>query len=56
LSVFFCFVFFFLNAGFNEKRLGGPTWAVALTTVCHAGRITRKDGAVFAFTDHDSAA
>lgn len=24
-----------------------------LTTVCHAWAITRKDGAVFAFTDHD---
>ena len=24
-----------------------------LTTVCHAWRIERKDGAVFAFTDHD---
>ncbi|MCX7565163.1 DUF2163 domain-containing protein [Sulfitobacter sp. F26169L] len=38
-------------ADFNEKlaaHLGG-----GLTTVCHAWAITRKDGAVFAFTDHD---
>lgn len=27
--------------------------AGGLTTVCHAWAITRKDGAVFAFTDHD---
>lgn len=38
-------------ADFNEElaaHLGG-----GLTTVCHAWAITRKDGAVFAFTDHD---
>jgi uncharacterized phage protein (TIGR02218 family) len=36
---------------FNDElatHLGG-----GLTTVCHAWAITRKDGAVFAFTDHD---
>lgn len=36
---------------FNEdlaSHLGG-----GLTTVCHAWAIKRKDGAVFAFTDHD---
>jgi uncharacterized phage protein (TIGR02218 family) len=38
-------------ADFNEAlaaHLGG-----GLTTVCHAWAITRKDGVVFAFTDHD---
>lgn len=38
-------------ADFNDElamHLGG-----GLTTVCHAWAITRKDGAVFAFTDHD---
>lgn len=38
-------------ADFNEElaaHLGG-----GLTTVCHAWAITRKDGAVFSFTDHD---
>lgn len=38
-------------ADFNENlaaHLQG-----GLTTVCHAWAITRKDGAVFAFTDHD---
>ena len=40
-----------MSAAFNEglaAHLGG-----GLTTVCHAWAITRKDGAVFAFTDHD---
>ena len=40
-----------MTADFNEglaAHLGG-----GLTTLCHAWAITRKDGAVFAFTDHD---
>lgn len=40
-----------MSADFNEAlaaHLGG-----GLTTVCHAWAITRKDGEVFAFTDHD---
>jgi uncharacterized phage protein (TIGR02218 family) len=40
-----------MSGDFNEAlaaHLGG-----GLTTVCHAWAITRKDGAVFAFTDHD---
>jgi uncharacterized phage protein (TIGR02218 family) len=40
-----------MSADFNEglaAHLGG-----GLTTVCHAWAITRKDGKVFAFTDHD---
>jgi uncharacterized phage protein (TIGR02218 family) len=36
---------------FNEGL--GAHLAGGLTTVCHAWAITRKDGAVFAFTDHD---
>ena len=35
------------NAALSAHLEGG------LTTVCHAWAITRKDGAVFAFTDHD---
>ncbi|KIN72109.1 DUF2163 domain-containing protein [Sulfitobacter guttiformis] len=35
------------NAGLEAHLKGG------LTTVCHAWAITRKDGVVFAFTDHD---
>lgn len=35
------------NAALEAHLSGG------LTTVCHAWAITRKDGAVFAFTDHD---
>lgn len=40
-----------MSAGFNEglaAHLGS-----GLTTVCHAWAITRTDGVVFAFTDHD---
>jgi len=40
-----------MSGDFNaalEAHLGG-----GLTTVCHAWAITRKDGKVFAFTDHD---
>lgn len=40
-----------MSAEFNAElaaHLGS-----GLTTVCHAWAITRKDGAVFAFTDHD---
>lgn len=35
------------NAGLAAHLAGG------LTTVCHAWAITRRDGVVFAFTDHD---
>lgn len=38
-------------ADFNMELAGHL--AGGLTTICHAWAITRKDGAVFAFTDHD---
>ena len=36
-----------MSAALEEHLASGHT------TLCHAWRITRRDGAIFAFTDHD---
>ncbi|MEO9631312.1 MAG: DUF2163 domain-containing protein, partial [Sulfitobacter sp.] len=36
-----------LNTGFADH------FARGVTTLCHCWQVTRADGAVFAFTDHD---